>query len=390
MFLSTRRVLSAAVLSCALLVPGTIAATAAPGVTAADSSQAQRAASPFTAADVVRSGTGWTVTWSTREATSVAVSQSDDGGRTWHRIARNLTTGSLALPAVAGSDRLWFRLQTRGGAPLELAARSLGLASVPNLRDAGGYRTIDGRWVRMGVFYRSSALAFSPADLAAVEDLGIRDVYDLRTPDEATKTPDVLPAGAERHSLNVLGTGTPGIAATTPEQARAAMENLERQMVTSQAGKAAYAELINSLATEDGAQLWHCTAGKDRTGWASAVVLTLLGVDKDTVMNDYLLSNSYYFQSPAVQSLLASLPESQRSVMREFFVVAPSYLEAGLDEVKARYGTMDRYVVEGLGVSPATVAKLQARLLTPSDEGHAGEQSVSSAGQRGEPGGSDS
>jgi protein-tyrosine phosphatase len=88
----------------------------------------------------------------------------------------------------------WIRLVPTVGEPLVLTVRDLGLASDPNLRDIGGYRTTDGQWVRMGVVYRSQALSLSPADLAVVDNLGITADYDLRTTEEIAESPDVVPA----------------------------------------------------------------------------------------------------------------------------------------------------------------------------------------------------
>ncbi|SER37284.1 tyrosine-protein phosphatase [Arthrobacter sp. OV608] len=293
------------------------------------------------------------------------VSLSTDGGTTWSSVAHSVSIGSFSNPAQNGV-RPWFRLSARGGAPLDVTPRALGLASVSNLRDVGGYRTRSGQWVRMGVMYRSNALATSesPSDRAVVASLGLGQVYDLRQPFEIKNVPDVVPEGVQYQNLKVADSFTFPEAPTTPTEARMYMEDLERQMVNSASGKASFAALLNGLATSEGAQLWHCTAGKDRTGWGAAVVLTLLGVDPDTVMKDYLLSNDYYYNSPEVQALLASFPATEREVTAQIHLVHPSYLQAGLDEVKAKYGTMENYVIDGLGISPNTVKALKQRMLT--------------------------
>lgn len=368
MIVSTPRAFAVAALSCALLVP--VASLATPTLAAPVESTthtlgvAQNNTSPFTTAEVVRAGDNWKVTWSTRIASPVAVSFSADGGATWKRVARDVTSGTFSMPAQADVARPWFRLQSREGAPLEVTTRSLGLDSAKNLRDAGGYRTADGNWVRMGVLYRSNALTLSSADLDIVETLGIRDVYDLRMPREVEHAPDVVPAGAELHLLDMLGSSWPHFNPTTPEEARTLMEDLERWVATDEHPRAAVASLIEMVATERGAQLWNCSAGKDRTGWAAAVILSLLGVDERTVIEDYLLSNRYYYETPEVQAQIAALPKDERATWAEVHKVYAFYLQAGLDEVEKGYGSMYAYATEGLGISPATIVQLRARLLT--------------------------
>ncbi len=251
-----------------------------------------------------------------------------------------------------------------GGAQA-VTERALGLASNPNLRDIGGYRAAGGRWVRMGVVYRSGALTLSAADLAVVNALGITGAYDLRTPAEIAAAPDVVPAGATYLNLNVLGNDSPvSPSVTSPAQAQEYMEEMGRQYVTSAAARTAFGTLLTGIADGSAAQLYHCTAGKDRTGWATGVILTLLGVPAKTVMSDYLLSNTYFYDSPAVQAMLSALPAAKSAIYGHILDVKPAYLQAGLDQVAASYGSMDIYVRQGLGLSNATVARLRHRLLT--------------------------
>jgi protein-tyrosine phosphatase len=248
---------------------------------------------------------------------------------------------------------------------LVLAERDLELTTDPNLRDIGGYRTASGDWVRMGVVYRSQALhSLSAADLATVDQLGITNVYDLRTPDESSGSPDAAVQGATYQLLNVFGTPGPIInAGTTSASAQQSMVDMNVHFVTGSPDRAALKKLITDIADSTGAQLFNCTAGKDRTGWATAVIQSVLGVPESTVMQDYLLSNRYYFDSPAVQSSIKSASPSQAATSTAILDVNAKYLEAGLDQMKKSYGSTYNYVVQGLGVSPATVAKLRQRLL---------------------------
>jgi protein-tyrosine phosphatase len=238
------------------------------------------------------------------------------------------------------------------------------LASNPNLRDIGGHRTTDGQSVRMGVVYRSQALTLTAADLAVVDTLGISDAYDLRTPAEIAAAPYVVPAGAAYRNLNVLGKESPAIpSVASAAQAQECMEDMGREYVISAPARAAFGTLLTGIADGSGAQLYHCTAGKDRTGWATAVILTLLGVPASSVMSDYLLSNAYYYDSPAVQVQLSALPAAKSAIYARLLAVEPAYLQAGLDQVSVSYGSMFNYVHQGLGLRDATIATLRHRLL---------------------------
>lgn len=353
---------AAAFVGCLLLITPSVAAAVPDQATASENGRGVGAGSPFEAAQAVRSNGEWALTWRLRHPGPVSVDVSADRGQTWQPAAKLVRTGELNVPAQTSEPRPWFRLRL-GGDAVVVAARSLGVPSVANLRDLGGYRTASGEWVRMGRIYRSNALTVAPADRAAVDSLGIRAVYDLRTAAEAAQTPDVVPSGASRELHDVMGAGVPGPAATTADAAADTMRRLEQVFVDDPASRAEFGQVITDLATRAGVQLFHCTGGKDRTGWAAAVVLTLLGVDKDTVMADYLLSNEYVLDSPGAQAYLASLSPADRAVAEAFVRVEPSYLQAGLDEVAAKYGSMHQYAIEGLGVSPETIARLRGAML---------------------------
>lgn len=352
-----------------LLVGGAGTAMAAAGG-GGRGSQAQPLSSsfarvPFTAASVTagaKSGT-LTVSWASTHLRGVAVYAGTSESAQRHRVGAGSGTDSVTVTAAYGS---WIRLVPSQGSALVLTVRDLGLASDPNLRDIGGYRTVDGQWVRMGVVYRSQALSLSTADLATVDGLGITADYDLRTTAEIASAPDVVPAGATYTNLNVIGdsTSTSIAGVTSAAQAEQYMQEGEREFVTGATAQAAFKALLTGIADGDGAALYHCTAGKDRTGWATAVILTLLGVPQATVMQDYLLSNTYYFDSPAVQGMLAAMPAAEAAIYTPFMEVESSYLQAGFDQVKTSYGTMYDYAVHGLGLSPRTIQQLRDRLLT--------------------------
>lgn len=351
----------------ALAVGGAVA-TVAPASASVPKSPIQsllsRAVIPFTTATVTAGAPGtWTINWSAPRVRNVEI-LTGTSSKTIRQLAGH-GAGSGSITVTSTATRPWFELVPDEGAPLVIASRDLGLASDANLRDAGGYRTTDGQWVRSGVAYRSAALTLSPADAKVVNTLGITSDIDFRTTSEVAAAPDVVPTGATYISANVLGTSsTTGYTApTSAADARQLMITGEQGMVTLPSAQAAYRTYLNQLAASSSTVLYHCTAGKDRTGWASAVLLSLLGVPQSTIMQDYLLSNTYDLDSPAYQAELAAMPPAQAAIYEPLLAVDASYLNAGFDQVKTSYGSMYNYAVKGLHISPLTILKLRAKFL---------------------------
>jgi protein-tyrosine phosphatase len=246
------------------------------------------------------------------------------------------------------------------------------LSSADNFRDVAGgddqtaYRTAAGQALRRGVIYRSNALALSAADQATLGGLGIVSVFDLRTPGEIAQKPDVLPSGASYLNINIAGTPDSPIATlTSAADAVAWMENANRGFVTDAGTRGRFAELMRALAAGTGPQLYHCTGGKDRTGWATAVLLTLVGVPQSVVVQDYMLTNTYSAVTiqTSYQRMVDVYGRSFADAYLPVTVVHESYLLAGLDQAVASYGSMNGYITHGLGLDAATQARLRGRFL---------------------------
>lgn len=330
--------------------------------------QQQHHAIPFTAATVTQNSDGsYTLSWKAPGVRGVTVyaGRTENGIDYRHPVARVGASGTVTLTVAAlkGADRGWFRFQPSRGEGLTLADRDLHIASAPNFRDAGGYRTADGQWVRMGVVYRSGDLSqLTAADDAKLQRLGIRTVFDLRTDGERSTAPDKVPAGVKDVQEDVLGGSISSFSPTSAAAAEQEMVDAEATMVDSASAQTAYHAVFTGLA--DGSDLnalYHCSAGKDRTGWASAVLLTALGVPQSTVMQDYLASNTY--RAAVNAATLASLPAAEAAIYQPLLAVEPQYLNNGFAEVKKEYGTFDNYLSKGLHLTPSTLAHLRAELL---------------------------
>ncbi|WP_306362858.1 tyrosine-protein phosphatase [Nocardia sp. CC227C] len=245
------------------------------------------------------------------------------------------------------------------------------LASVDNFRDVGGtgsgYAAAEGHRVSRGVFYRANAFTPSDADLVALQSLRLTVVYDLRTPEEIEENPDRVPEGAAYRNIPIL-TGDIEEAARqvrTPEEAREFARTMYRTFVTGAAERAAIGQLLTELADAEGPQVFHCNAGKDRTGWVAATLLGLAGVDRDTIMSDFLLSNEYSAASIKERrdQIVAQYGEQVARIYDPLLGVEASYLNAALAQMDQSYGSVRSYLTDGLGMTDGTVAKLRAKLL---------------------------
>jgi protein-tyrosine phosphatase len=258
----------------------------------------------------------------------------------------------------------------------------IALPSAPNLRDLGGWPTEDGGWTRSGLVFRSAELSkLADEDLARFAELGISTVCDLRTTHEIDDSPDVLPPGLHPTHLDVLADhqqaapaelrtmfAQPSLAAELlgDGQAERYFEQAYRDFVTLPSARTAYARLLQLIADADGAPLLlHCATGKDRTGWASAVLLLLLGVGREDVMQEYLQTNTDLL--PMVQPWLDQFEAAggDPRLLRPIVGVQESYLEAALEQVRTSYGDLEGYLAQGLGLSQDTVARLRSVLVAP-------------------------
>ncbi|NUT79214.1 autotransporter domain-containing protein [Pseudomonas sp. C1C7] len=244
------------------------------------------------------------------------------------------------------------------------------LKSIDNLRDVAGittaYTTAHDGTMRGGVFYRSNALTPSAADLATLNGLGIKSIFDLRTPAEIAATPDTLLTGATYNNIDIIGSTTSGsnittISITSAANAIAMMQETNRAFVSDAGMRGQLGVLFNELASADGAALFHCTAGKDRTGWTAAVLQSIAGVDDATIMSNYLATNDY--TAARMQATLAAMPPAMAAIYAPLIGVDASYLQAGLDQIKLQYGTMDNYLKQGLGLSQETIYVLRGKMV---------------------------
>ncbi|HEY9312611.1 tyrosine-protein phosphatase [Williamsia sp.] len=262
------------------------------------------------------------------------------------------------------------------------AGHPLTVAGVPNLRDLGGWTTTGGARVRPSTVYRSTELyRLGDSGRPAFDRLGIRTVYDLRTAAERSAAPDPHLDGVIGLPLDVLADSSTAVPANLGSlftdasavtelserlrdgQGFRLMADTYRQIVTLPSAVTAYKALFLGLAgAEQRPALFHCTTGKDRTGWAAASLLTLLGVAEEDVYRDYLLTNDQLL--PALHPAFAKFEEAggDPEVLPPVLGVDKAYLDAAFDEMRSEYGDIEGYFMKGLGIDEATLRSLRSDL----------------------------
>ena len=241
--------------------------------------------------------------------------------------------------------------------------RHLNLSGASNFRDLGGYPTADGRTVRWRQIFRSNHLGhLTDGDVAVLRELGVRSAFDFRGTEERTAALCGMPE-ISVHSLPVEPTVVAALRAIAAAGTPLSTDHAVKVMRGSYSGYVQnntphFRTLFTHLLEEDRAPLViHCTAGKDRTGFACALILHTLGVPEDIISEDYLLTNRFYRRDPNHSS---DLPDDIKQVLGS---VQASFLAAAFEAIDADYGDLETYLRDGLGLGKAERAHLEARYL---------------------------
>ncbi|MET8688645.1 tyrosine-protein phosphatase [Streptomyces sp. NPDC004732] len=307
------------------------------------------------------------------------------------RISRTRTATGLAISALAlGTLPAWAAPSETvapaappyaASAAASEAVRQIPLQGAVNVRDVGGYRTYDGERVRLGRVFRADGLSkLTDADLGTVAGLGLKKVIDFRVPAEVQYDGvDRLPAGLSPTSRPITDNGLftqllTAIGSKDPVKqeemlgngkAAAFMRDVYRTFVTDSANRAQFAATLRDIADSRSPLLYHCTSGKDRTGWTTYLLLRLVGVPERTAAGDYLASNTYRAAYDA--KLREAL--KQGGLMQNPDLIIPlqevraDYLGTALTEATQRYGGFQGYLTKGLGLDAGTVLKLRGRMI---------------------------
>jgi protein-tyrosine phosphatase len=274
-------------------------------------------------------------------------------------------------------------------------SRLVPLDGAVNVRDIGGYRSVHGLEVVRGRLFRGDSLSqLSAGDIGRLDGLGLRAVIDFRTPGEILLAgPDRLPSGVDFAGLPVSGgdlewlyeliaSGDHGRQRAVLGGGRAAefMVRVYRGFTADARQRQAFGSALRMLCSPGRLPLlYHCSGGKDRAGWMTAIVLTVLGVPREVVLRDYLLSNDFHRTGYAklrfdlAKTGIVADPELLRPILE----LSPTYLGAAFEEAD-RYGSFPRFLAHGLGASETMLGELRRALL--GDPGPARARAVSRSG----------
>ena len=277
------------------------------------------------------------------------------------------------VAALASDRRHYFSVRPVGGEAVVVAERAVALTGGVNFRDLGGYLTTAGTRVRWGRLFRSGHTANLVAgDHPLFLSLDIRTVCDFRMQEERAHESSELPGAPELRVLGIPpGVGDRGYlqrlfaSSDDPEDVAAAIHDIMRSIVTDSAAR--FRPMIEALlSSEPGAVLLNCSAGKERTGIASALVLHALGVPRGAIMYDFMLSERHFPASAEIPRVLEKYAVSKPAGVGERLIMPlletrRSYLETALDAIDEGWGSCDAFLAANYDLGAAELASLRAK-----------------------------
>ena len=252
--------------------------------------------------------------------------------------------------------------------------RSIAFQGIINGRDMGGIVNTEGKTIRSGLLLRTANLTqATDADLQRLaEDYRLTTVIDLRTEGERRGHPDRVPQGADYITRPIFDEATAGITredGTPSPLALPDMVQLYRTMIVSPTCQFALSDILMTILTHDfenGAVLWHCTAGKDRCGIVSSLVLAALRVDRTEIMKDYAVNaDEFIAQSDALyrRVLRSGRGEAAAAAARDVFLALPKYMDSAFNAIDEQFGSSEAYLLDGLKIPEETLSEFRIKLL---------------------------
>ena len=240
-----------------------------------------------------------------------------------------------------------------------------------NTRELGGYKTTDGKSVKWGMLFRSDKLSdISENDQLYLQSLGIKRIVDFRSEGEKTEDPDIIQEGINyiETPINVDGAMRSKIEAVlkgkTNKEVKSFLVDANKEFVTNYTS--VYEDFLRGLIDEDGPTLFHCTAGKDRAGFAAAITLIALGVSKEDVIEDYMKTN--IFTKDKIDEMidkikLMSLYQADAEILRPLIGVERIYIETAFKTAEEKYGSLENFIREGFNISDEEIQILRNKFV---------------------------
>ena len=246
--------------------------------------------------------------------------------------------------------------------------RKLPFTGAHNFRDLGGYKTLDGKTVKWGKVYRSDNLhSLTDEDLKYMERLNLKSVVDFRSDEERNEEPDRLTPDMTPILLPIKFEPE-GVTETLMRDLTFGdldSSNLLRDfnVILVKEFTEEYRDFFRHIVDNGGEPfLLHCTAGKDRAGFGSAMILTVLGVPREKIIEDYLLTNTYvsdHVESKLLETELKTFFRADSDNLRKINLVEERYIKAAFDTIDSHWGGMDQYISEGLNLTEEDISKIK-------------------------------
>lgn len=265
---------------------------------------------------------------------------------------------------------------------IKMYNRKIDFEKIQNVRDMGSLETTEGRVIIPGLLIRSANLSNATASdkIKLEKECHLTKIIDLRASMEKQEKPDVKMDSVTYLSIPIFDESVMGISheKDTHEKQKTMripeMEKLYCMMVTNEACRANLRKAIRTIMEHDfttGSVLWHCTEGKDRCGLVSAILLAALNVDRETIMEDYLLTNEVNEAKAEMfyqRMIMAGKSEAEAEAVKNAFLAKASYLEAAFSVIDEQYSDMENYLKEGLGISEEIVSTFRENVLSEKDD----------------------
>ncbi|MCL1988226.1 MAG: tyrosine-protein phosphatase [Firmicutes bacterium] len=244
-----------------------------------------------------------------------------------------------------------------------------------NFRDLGGLKTADGRTVRPHKLLRSGELSrITSKDISLLLSYSLKYIIDLRSTHEINKHPNVNIEGVQSFALDVLQDYTKGNPVSLSEFAtmtniaeiHSRIEEIYKAFVTTKSAQKSYRQFLLHLINVDGGVLFHCSAGKDRTGFAAMLILKILGVSNEDIMADFIKSAEMR-KAHNVELLEKARQEGKSDevieILGRLLIVQESYLNVALETIDKEYGSFDNYIKNVLQITEEDIQVLKSKYL---------------------------
>ncbi|MBC1521789.1 tyrosine-protein phosphatase [Listeria aquatica] len=295
----------------------------------------------------------------------------------WVKVTGIAVVGTSLLLTGCQSDKKARTSEKTITSAQMIAGEQIKLDGAVNVRDLGGYKTTDGKRIKSHRLIRSAELyKLTGEDIRKLKGTyRLHQIVDFRTNSELKEKPDPPIQGVRYTHDSIMKDNGASTSMADLTASLSKMNNPEtfliqanQSFVTDEHARQAYKEFFNILLKNDkGAVLWHCTAGKDRAGFGTALVLSALGVPEKTIMKDYLLSNKYRAaENKAAIEEISKQTDDPKVIngMKAIMDVRENYLNAAFTEINEQYGSMERFLKNGLGLTNADLIKLKSKYLS--------------------------